>query len=83
MGRPPLPHTSTEEGGHQAARAGRYARGIGAQLHRQPGDDFTARRLILALRTGASERARYLEMPLSAILVAPLPANALCDILGG
>ena len=39
MGRPPV----AEEGGHQAAFAGRYARRIGAQLQRQPRDDFTAR----------------------------------------
>jgi hypothetical protein len=36
-GRPP-----TKERGHQAARAGRDIAGIGAQLQRQPSDDFTA-----------------------------------------
>ena len=43
MGRPPSSRTFAEEGGHQAAFAGRYARRIGAQLQRQPRDDFAAR----------------------------------------
>jgi hypothetical protein len=38
-----FPDTGTEEGGHQAARAGRYPRGISPELQRQPRDDFTAR----------------------------------------
>src|SRR5689334_18000320 len=42
MGRPPSLNTGTAERGHQAARGGRYAARIGAQLQRQPGDDFTA-----------------------------------------
>jgi Cornifin (SPRR) family len=39
-GRPPSLTPVAEERGHQAARAGCYARRIGAQLQRQPGDDF-------------------------------------------
>jgi DNA invertase Pin-like site-specific DNA recombinase len=42
MGRPPSLNVFAEERGHQAARAGRYARRIGAQLQRQPRDDFEA-----------------------------------------
>jgi DNA invertase Pin-like site-specific DNA recombinase len=42
MGRPPSLNTGTEEGGHQAARAGRDACRIGPELQRQPRDDFTA-----------------------------------------
>jgi hypothetical protein len=41
----------TEERGQQTARAGRYARRIGAQLQRQPSHDFTACRMLLRHRT--------------------------------
>jgi DNA invertase Pin-like site-specific DNA recombinase len=42
MGRPPS-HTGTEERGHQAARAGRYARRTRPQLQCEQGYDFAAR----------------------------------------
>ena len=45
MGRPSSLNTGPTEGGHQAARAGRYAGRTRPQLQCQPGDDFTARGL--------------------------------------
>jgi DNA invertase Pin-like site-specific DNA recombinase len=45
MGRPPSLHTIAAERGQQTARAGRDVAGIGAQLQREPTEDFEACRL--------------------------------------
>ena len=46
------------EGGHQAARAGRYARRTRPQLQCKPGDDFTAHSVTM------SARVRFRDSPL-------------------
>ena len=68
MGRPPSLNTGTEEGGHRAARAGRYARRISPQLQRQPRDDFTPPRL-----TPARPRER-----MSKLAALPQPHPLIC-----
>jgi DNA invertase Pin-like site-specific DNA recombinase len=45
MGRPPALNTGATEGGRQAARAGRYAAGIGEELQCEPGYDFAVEKL--------------------------------------